>query len=184
MREEIVELTRKFNATVIYVTHDQTEAMTMATRIVCLKDGVIQQIGSPKELYTNPVNKFVAGFLGSPAMNFIDGYIKNGVFFTDKGEKILENISSEDRQITLGVRPEDIFKDDKGPWFDIHLVELLGSDINIIGKLYDQKITIKKDASESFNRGEKIRINFRKNAVKFFDRTSGNVVDLEVLSDE
>ena len=82
MRSEIIKLHERIGATTIYVTHDQTEAMTMASRIVVMKDGYIQQIGAPKEIYEHPANMFVAGFLGSPAMNFIEGTYKEGMFLS------------------------------------------------------------------------------------------------------
>ena len=80
MRSEIIKLHERIGATTIYVTHDQTEAMTMADRIVVMKGGYIQQIGTPKEIYNNPANLFVAGFLGAPATNFIKGVYNNGIF--------------------------------------------------------------------------------------------------------
>ena len=83
MRSEIIQLHERIGATTIYVTHDQTEAMTMADRIVVMKGGYIQQIGTPKEIYNNPANLFVAGFLGAPATNFIKGVYKNGFFYVD-----------------------------------------------------------------------------------------------------
>ena len=87
MRSQIIKIHERVGATTIYVTHDQIEAMTMATRIVCMKDGRVQQIGSPKELYTAPVNKFVAGFMGSPAMNFVNGVVNSDGEFVVDGEK-------------------------------------------------------------------------------------------------
>ena len=93
MRKEIVELQRSLGSTVIYVTHDQTEAMTMATRIVCMNEGEIQQIGTPKELYENPKNLFVAGFLGSPNMNFIQGRIEGGQFFNKYSHIIAKDLN-------------------------------------------------------------------------------------------
>ena len=80
MRAEISKLHRRLNTTTIYVTHDQTEAMTMATRLVVMKDGIIQQVGSPKEVYEKPENVFVGGFIGSPAMNFFNGKLEDGKF--------------------------------------------------------------------------------------------------------
>lgn len=88
MRAEIAKLHRRLNTTTIYVTHDQTEAMTMADRIVIMKDGFVQQIGSPKEVYNTPVNVFVAGFIGSPAMNFFDITLTNNVISNGKGLSI------------------------------------------------------------------------------------------------
>lgn len=117
MRTEISKLHRKLEATMIYVTHDQMEAMTMGDRIVVMKDGVVQQIDAPLNLYNHPVNKFVAGFIGSPAMNFINGKIvkDNVYYFVDDDENVkiklpgkfyekLQNI----KEVILGVRPEDI----------------------------------------------------------------------------
>lgn len=83
MRAEITKLHQQLDTTMIYVTHDQTEAMTMATRIVIMKDGVIQQVGSPKQVYDHPVNMFVAGFIGSPAMNFFKGRLEGSNFIGD-----------------------------------------------------------------------------------------------------
>ena len=120
MRTEISKLHQKLEATMIYVTHDQTEAMTMGDKIVIMKDGVINQIDTPLNLYNYPANKFVAGFIGSPAMNFVEGKIsvENGMSFESKGgalkmklngeyEKALKDYSN--KNIWLGVRPEDIY---------------------------------------------------------------------------
>ena len=119
MRTEISKLHSRLNATMIYVTHDQIEAMTMGTRIVVLKDGLIQQVADPMTLYDSPVNKFVAGFIGSPAMNFMDGKIvRNGSLFFDEGY-FRAAIPSQfeialadyvDKPITFGVRPESLYE--------------------------------------------------------------------------
>jgi multiple sugar transport system ATP-binding protein len=118
MRTEISRLHKRLDATMIYVTHDQIEAMTMGDRIVIMKDGIVQQVDEPLNLYNKPVNKFVAGFIGSPSMNFIDGSISdNGEKFSsnsgtlniplnDIQKKLLKNYSGQ--QITTGIRPEDI----------------------------------------------------------------------------
>jgi len=118
MRTELNKLHIRLQSTMIYVTHDQTEAMTMGNRIVVMKDGVIQQVADPIFLYNNPVNRFVAGFIGSPPMNFIDGKIikKDGKFFFKENvfslrivEDMYEKISAyEDKEISFGIRPEDI----------------------------------------------------------------------------
>lgn len=130
MRTEISKLHQKLGTTFIYVTHDQTEAMTMGDRIVVMKDGYMQQVDTPQELYENPVNQFVAGFMGSPQMNFIDGMLhsQNGVYYVEFGsvdtkttrgiryqivlpnEKIDESVISRyvDKEIIIGVRPENI----------------------------------------------------------------------------
>jgi multiple sugar transport system ATP-binding protein len=119
MRTEISKLHNRLNATMIYVTHDQIEAMTMGTRIVVLKDGLIQQVADPMTLYDSPVNKFVAGFIGSPAMNFMEGKIvKNGGLAFDEGtfkapippqhEKTLSAFAG--KPIVFGVRPESLYE--------------------------------------------------------------------------
>src|SRR5690625_5187600 len=116
MRAEIQKLHRRLQTTTIYVTHDQTEAMTMATRLVVMKDGVIQQVGAPKEVYDLPDNIFVGGFIGSPAMNFINGQIEDNYFVTGDTKilipegklKPLREQGYVGKDIVLGVRPEDI----------------------------------------------------------------------------
>lgn len=123
MRTEISKLHHNLGATMIYVTHDQTEAMTMGDRIVVMKDGLVQQIDTPLNLYNNPVNKFVAGFIGSPSMNFIEGkiFINDGLNFkSDRGSLLLklpdyfsEKLKSIiDKSVYLGIRPEDIYDQD------------------------------------------------------------------------
>lgn len=119
MRAEISKLHIRLQATMIYVTHDQIEAMTMGDRIVVMKDGIIQQIADPTSLYDQPINKFVAGFIGSPPMNFMTGVIKkiDGKFFFDEGSlqvKLVDEMASaissyENKEVTFGIRPEDIY---------------------------------------------------------------------------
>ena len=117
MRNEISKLHRNLGSTTIYVTHDQVEAMTMADRIVIMKDGVIQQVGKPMDLYEHPVNKFVAGFIGSPQMNFFDVTLKgNEVTFEDGNklmlpEAILKKLNGKEGEMTLGIRGEDLKMD-------------------------------------------------------------------------
>ncbi len=147
MRTEISKLHIKLQATMIYVTHDQIEAMTMGERIVVMKDGVIQQIADPISLYEHPANKFVAGFIGSPPMNFISGTVKksNGKFFFDEGSfqvKVVEAAADfvspyENKDIIMGIRPEDIydklFLQDASPDNSItatcEIMEPLGSEV-------------------------------------------------------
>lgn len=120
MRTEISKLHLKLEATMIYVTHDQTEAMTMGDRIVVMKDGFVQQVETPLNLYNNPVNKFVAGFIGSPSMNFIEGVIKqsNGLYFESMNKSLSIKLDESQTQVLknhinknvwLGIRPEDIY---------------------------------------------------------------------------
>src|ERR1700733_2351697 len=110
MRAEIKELHQRLKTTTIYVTHDQIEAMTMADRIVVMRDGVVEQMGAPLELYDRPATLFVAGFIGSPSMNLLKGRLDKGGFVTSDGTRIAVNGSAAlgDRPITLGIRPEHL----------------------------------------------------------------------------
>ena len=120
MRAEIIKIHNTLGATTIYVTHDQTEAMTMADRIVVMKKGIVQQVGSPKEIYDHPENLFVAGFIGAPTMNFMRGRIAEGNFVTKDGGEIeipighydkLKELGYEGKEVVLGIRPENISND-------------------------------------------------------------------------
>ena len=133
MRAEIKSLHQRIKTTTIYVTHDQIEAMTMADKIVVLNDGVIEQVGAPLELYDRPANLFVAGFIGSPSMNFIDGRIEEGVFRTEKGLilPLPENIKSAPPagELVYGIRPEHIRASQGGIGGRAEIVEGTGSEI-------------------------------------------------------
>ncbi len=157
MRSEIIKLHEKIGATTIYVTHDQTEAMTMADRIVVMKDGYIQQIGTPKEIYNDPANMFVAGFLGSPATSFIKGVYRDGHF--DVGDlhiklpdMYLEGLKAYDgKEVVLGIRPEDIYAEgiveETYPTarfkMDIEVAELLGHEYILHGSIEGQELVAK-----------------------------------------
>ena len=143
MRAEIIKLRQRINTTFIYVTHDQTEAMTLGDRIVIMKDGFIQQIGTPQEVFNHPYNLFVAGFIGSPQMNFFDAELvkENGKYAVvlggykvelsdDKQEALTAN-EVEAQQITLGIRPEHITLDTAGVDGMIDVHELMGSSIHL-----------------------------------------------------
>ena len=163
MRSEIVRIHEEVGATTIYVTHDQIEAMTMASRIVVMKDGFIQQIGEPNELYRNPANMFVAGFIGTPAMNFLHGTLENGYFIIDgTGEKIkltpdqkklLKNY--EGKRLVYGIRPENIvyekserFEKFKDTAFKMKagMIELLGDIINVHGDVGGNRVILKMNS--------------------------------------
>ena len=144
MRSELILLRKKVNTTFIYVTHDQTEAMTLGDRIVIMKDGVIQQIGTPTELFNHPNNLFVAGFIGSPQMNFIDGSISddlkiylNGkeIKISDKHINSLKENNVKKQDIVLGIRPEHIILCDENDENSIEgvisVVELMGSSLHL-----------------------------------------------------
>jgi len=188
MRTEIAKLHKELQATMIYVTHDQTEAMTMGDRIVIMKDGVVNQIGTPMELYNKPVNKFVAGFIGSPAMNFIDGEITedNGLSFKSSQNSLnikLNPVVAEKlkkltgQKIIAGIRPEDIFDTETPPQnntiylFDANLevVEPMGNETFIYFKVDDKTFTGRIPAREQpkANTAQKLYINTDK--IHFFD---------------
>jgi multiple sugar transport system ATP-binding protein len=114
MRAELKHLSRELQITTVYVTHDQIEAMTLADRVAVMKHGVIQQLGTPDEIYNDPENLFVAGFIGSPAMNLIDGSVKDGTFVTTGGTRLVK-LNTEDRaKAILGVRADDMSVHDQG----------------------------------------------------------------------
>ncbi len=134
MRNELARLHSKLAATMIYVTHDQAEAMTLGDRIVVLKDGFVQQIAPPLEVYNNPINKFVAGFIGSPAMNFFNCRVEN------KEVKVagipIRSTNAPDGEYTLGVRPENIYIENSGRFeFSVEVVETLGNEKVVIGSI-------------------------------------------------
>lgn len=149
MRAEIKALHQRLRATTIYVTHDQTEAMTMADRIVVLRDGKVEQIGSPMEVYRSPKNSFVAGFIGSPPMNFFNGTYRDGNISFPSGQLVAlpQAIdASEGQAIQVGIRPKhfvlgDASQPDTYP-FTVELVEPTGDEVELKGKLFGQSITV------------------------------------------
>ena len=186
MRNEITKLHRELGATTIYVTHDQIEAMTMADRIVVMKDGVIQQIGSPIKLYDEPVNKFVAGFIGSPQMNFIEVNITDNIVEFKDGNKIHLSKGVRDRlqksgKMILGIRGEDI----KFDFLNMNLrkddilhstvtnVEVMGNENNIYFSLGDEAVVARASKYDLKNIGEKIEFVIDTNRLHFFDIETG-----------
>ncbi|PKL87382.1 MAG: glycerol-3-phosphate ABC transporter ATP-binding protein [Ignavibacteriae bacterium HGW-Ignavibacteriae-2] len=186
MRTEISKLHKKLEATMIYVTHDQTEAMTMGDKIVVMKDGFVQQIDSPLKLYNNPVNKFVAGFIGSPSMNFIDGkIIKNTklLFQSVDGKDTIElsgKYSSKlesylNKNIILGFRPEDIqIKNTESGNLSRHsikleVVEPMGNEIFIYFLLGNAEITGRVPADTILKVDDVIDVFIDKDKLHFFD---------------
>jgi len=132
MRAEIKKLHSQFKTTMIYVTHDQVEAMTMGDRIAIMNEGRSQQVGSPLEVYQNPANLFVAGFIGSPSMNFITGYVKDGQLTNEKISidlsEALEVKELEGMQVILGIRPEDVHLSEDGLELPLLVAEPLGNE--------------------------------------------------------
>ena len=190
MRTEISKIYQNLGVTVIYVTHDQTEAMTMATRIVCMKDGRIQQIGTPKELFNTPNNLFVAGFIGSPAMNFINGtYDGKNFIFDDGGIKIKLDKRNIDllkdhagESLVLGVRPEDIlFADDKTKTnvsnsfqLTCDLSELLGRELIIYNYVGETRLVMKTTSVDEMKNGEVRDYVLDLDRIHFFDKATTN----------
>lgn len=186
MRTEISKLYQDLGVTVIYVTHDQTEAMTMATKIVCMKDGRIQQIGTPKELFNTPANLFVAGFIGSPAMNFINGTFdgKNFVFEEcDVKIKLNKNHidllkNYEGKEIVLGVRPENIlFTNDKtrehlsNPFkLTCDICELLGHELILYNYIGNLRLVVKTTAVDEMKHDEACEYVLDMDRIHFFDK--------------
>ncbi|MCK0143890.1 ABC transporter ATP-binding protein [Aliiroseovarius sp. F20344] len=159
-RIEIAELHSQLGATMIYVTHDQTEAMTLADKIVVLRDGRVEQVGSPMELYNNPANQFVAGFLGSPAMNFLPA-------------SLLQDGDAR----TMGVRPEDLFVTEDGV-LEAHVshVEKLGGDTNVIARVGDRQITARLFGQHDVADGQPIRFGFDPDNAYYFDKDGARVL--------
>jgi multiple sugar transport system ATP-binding protein len=114
MRAELKHLSRALQITTVYVTHDQIEAMTLADRVAVMKHGIIQQLGTPDEIYNDPTNLFVAGFIGSPAMNLIEGSVRNGTFVTTGGTELVTLNTADRDSAVLGVRADDIQVSEKG----------------------------------------------------------------------
>jgi multiple sugar transport system ATP-binding protein len=137
MRSEIKQNHQRLKTTTIYVTHDQIEAMTMADRIVVMHGGIVEQIGSPLELYDHPANLFVAGFIGSPSMNILKGRLDGGSFFTESGMRLAVNGAAAhgDQPITLGIRPEHLRLDPQGLPAEIVTVEPMGSETQVAMRL-------------------------------------------------
>ncbi|MDE5758970.1 MAG: TOBE domain-containing protein, partial [Allobaculum sp.] len=201
MRVEISKLHEKLGSTIIYVTHDQTEAMTLGDRIVVMSDGEVQQIDTPSNLYNYPVNKFVAGFIGSPQMNFLDAVIK------EDGEKIYLTVGDDDiliseskakrlrekgykngQSVTLGVRPEDLsdhpemlakFPESTATG-KVEVYEMLGSTSNLYVDCNGTQITASVDPSTKARVGDTVKLAFNNNNIQIFDNESGKNILVDV----
>jgi multiple sugar transport system ATP-binding protein len=179
MRTEIKELHQRLKTTTVYVTHDQIEAMTMADKIVVMHDGIVEQIGSPLELYDRPANLFVAGFIGSPAMNFFNGKIAvNGkaAFETTGGVELpltRRPANANGQPAIYGVRPEHFTLSDDGAPGEVVVVEPTGSEIQVFAKIGGQEVTAVFRERHSFKPGDKIRLKPDPGLVHLFDAPSG-----------
>jgi multiple sugar transport system ATP-binding protein len=179
MRTEIKELHQRLKTTTVYVTHDQIEAMTMADKIVVMHDGIVEQIGAPLQLYDKPDNLFVAGFIGSPAMNTLKGTLSvNGKteFSGPGGVKLpvaAAPANSDKRPVVYGVRPEHFVIADDGAETEIMVVEPTGSEIQVVAKMGGQDIVAVFRERHQFKPGEKIRLKPDSKLVHLFDAETG-----------
>jgi multiple sugar transport system ATP-binding protein len=179
MRTEIKELHQRLQTTTVYVTHDQIEAMTMADKIVVMHDGRVEQIGAPLDLYDRPDNLFVAGFIGSPAMNMVKGRINlNGaaVFEAPTGVKFSLNgapAGSDGRPAVYGVRPEHFSLSDDGVDAVVQVVEPTGSELQVVAKLGNDEIIAVFRERHQFKPGDKIRLKPDPRLIHLFDETTG-----------
>jgi multiple sugar transport system ATP-binding protein len=193
-RTEITKLHQKLQTTFIYVTHDQVEAMTMASRIAVMNYGVLQQIDTPQSLYDSPDNLFVAGFIGSPAMNFFDGKMRkdgNDIFVDTDGfsAKVPDNRVAtyepyDGKSVVFGLRPEDIY-DPKYEAPDIigervtasvEVTELMGNEIFVFLKSGDQDFVARVDPRTNFRMGDKVEITFNMGNMHIFDKETEQAI--------
>ena len=184
MRTEIKKLHQRLGTTFIYVTHDQTEAMTMGDRIVVMKDGVVQQVGKPMDLYDHPVNKFVAGFIGSPQMNFFDVTIEgNNVIFADGKqitlpENIISKLGGKTSGLILGIRGEDIKLDpqnleiygDEKQSAVVENTEVMGNENNLYFTFGGATAVARVSKYEISQIGDEIEFVFMPSKLHFFDK--------------
>ena len=190
MRSEITDIHRKVGATTIYVTHDQTEAMTMADRIVCMKDGYIQQVGTPYDLYFKPVNVFVAGFIGSPQMNFINATLEkkdDGVYLVNdnitiklpegKGNRE-ELVPYYGKEVIMGIRPENIYDSeahlaqmaDSTVDVDVDNTEMMGAETYLYLVLGGSPLIARVNRRTTAKNGDKIKVAFDAQKIHIFDK--------------
>ncbi len=193
MRAEIAKLHQRLGTTTVYVTHDQTEAMTMADRIVIMKDGFIQQVGTPKEVYNRPDNMFVAGFIGSPAMNFFNVRYENG-YITDGQDfklnlpggkcKMLKDFGYEGKDLIFGIRPEDIHNEplvlESNPDLivksKVAVSELLGAETMLYSVIGEHEFISRVGSQDLYKPGEVVELSFNLNKAHFFDKDTEKAI--------
>ncbi|MBS0249050.1 MAG: sn-glycerol-3-phosphate ABC transporter ATP-binding protein UgpC [Proteobacteria bacterium] len=179
MRTEIKELHQRLKTTTVYVTHDQIEAMTMADKIVVMHDGIVEQIGAPLDLYDKPANVFVAGFIGSPAMNFLKGKVHvngTGMFEGPNGVKLPladTPASANGTAAVYGIRPENFTLADDGAEAEIIVVEPTGSETQVFANLGGEEVVAVFRERHQFKPGEKIRLKPDPKLVHLFDASTG-----------
>ncbi|MCR5775124.1 MAG: sn-glycerol-3-phosphate ABC transporter ATP-binding protein UgpC [Lachnospiraceae bacterium] len=197
MRTEIAKLHQKLGTTIIYVTHDQTEAMTLGDRIVVMKDGVVQQVDTPQNLYDKPTNLFVAGFMGSPQMNFLDATVKKDgenvclecaghtiPLPPAKAKKLIEG-GYDGKTVTFGIRPEDVYDSEvtintlpDGAVFEakINVYELLGAEVFLYFDLADFPMTARVDPRTTARPGDTVKFAIDVEKIHVFDKETTNTI--------
>lgn len=182
LRVEIKRLHQRLENTMIYVTHDQIEAMTLADRIAIMRGGQIMQLGSPDEIYSRPVNKYVADFIGSPSMNFLDGQIRGGAFVVGElsiplsDYAFADNTAPSDRAATLGIRPEHVVTGElvgNAPVqvdVDVNLVEPTGSDTLVDCEVAGHHFRVRMDGKSRVSTGDKLRLGLDPSGASLFDK--------------
>jgi multiple sugar transport system ATP-binding protein len=174
-RNQIAALQRRLGTTTVYVTHDQVEAMTMGDRVAVLRDGVLQQYAAPRELYRNPDNVFVAGFIGSPAMNlFTLKIVDSSVSLGDWPIALPREIAAAGEEIVVGVRPEHFEVGDSGVEMEVDVVEELGADAYLYGritgsgKVIEQSVVARVDGRDPPDKGSRLRLHPKSGHLHFF----------------
>ena len=190
MRAEIIKLRQRINTTFMYVTHDQTEAMTLGDRIVIMKAGYVNQIGSPQEVFNKPVNLFVAGFIGMPVMNFFDNcklLLENGKYYAEiRGvkfeldafqQKALKQNGQQPCDIVAGIRPQHISVGEGQLEGKIEVSEMMGSEYNIHARCGDDEVVMVIPTVDLFtdvSMGAVVKFNTKPGLIQLFDKASGN----------
>ncbi len=172
-RAQIKNLSHELKVTTIYVTHDQIEAMTLADRVVIMKQGVVQQVGTPVEIYDKPANTFVAGFIGNPAMNLMDGTLTGGVF---EGENVrVEGLTGPDGPVTLGYRAEDAHVTESGGQIEapVYTMELLGDATMITVRAGGALVAVKAHKDYRAEIGDGVSISVPGEICHLFDQETG-----------
>lgn len=172
-RAQIKNLSHELAVTTIYVTHDQIEAMTLADRVVVMEKGIVQQVGSPTEIYDTPANTFVAGFIGNPAMNLIEGSVKNGVFSAAKTE--IQGLATPDHNITLGFRAEDASVVTSGGQINapIYTLELLGDATMVTVRIGSTLVSVRADKNYRASIDDMVSIAVPAEICHLFDGQTG-----------
>jgi multiple sugar transport system ATP-binding protein len=175
MRSELKRLQAELGVTTIYVTHDQVEAMTLAHRVAVMNRGVVQQIAEPRRIYDDPANLYVAGFIGSPPMNFLQGDLSDGHFAFREG-RFAVNIDEDRRNVTAGIRPEDctLTSPSNGKMSaHVYSLELMGDHTLVTCRIGDNHVIVKADKLAQHGMDDRIGITFQDAAVFLFDSDTG-----------